>query len=181
MRPETLTHFFGPSVRIRKYGRIRGGSWDIGGPRFDESWRAQCCRLHWLDGQSWAESGVYDHMAAGIAKTKDGAMDGCRTHDDVVKRYQQLDTLYEAASVHGLPSRATSVAGRMIEHDGITVHMARDGRLLVGWGGNHRLAMAQCLGLEWVPAGLGLVHARAARQLRFRRSEAARTSGWYIA
>lgn len=180
VRLKHLKDYVGIGIPYRYFGRIRFGTWDQQTKPFQNSWRAQCCRLHWIEGQIWEETGAYRHLAAELANNADGEVDGCRNHEDIVRRYERLDALYELAKARGLPSIGTMIDGRTTERDAILVHVARDGRLLVGSGGAHRLAMAQCLNLDRIPAGLGVIHGLAARRLLYRRTEAARCEDWYI-
>ena len=55
------------------------------------------------------------------------------------------------------------------EMDGIFVHVGRSGDIIFGGGGAHRLAIAQGLKLERVPAQLGVVHREALMSGAFRK------------
>lgn len=84
---------------------------------------------------------------------------------DVVKRYENLDDQFirickgePFKSLKDLKSKATW------EKSDIYVHIARNGELLFGGGGWHRLAIAQILNLKTIPVQLGVVHANAIKK-----------------
>lgn len=120
--------------------------------------KIQACRKHWQEGLTWEEAGAIEALMFKITAT-DSSPSGCRTRDDVVRRYQKLDELFESIRTAGrLKSFARRKAGFRRELDGVQIHLGRDGEFLFGERGTHRLAMSLVLGFDSIPASLGFVH-----------------------
>ena len=86
----------------------------------------------------------------------------------IVKQYERdIDPIFEDMSRHGW---------RLVDRNGHktavpTVHVGRDGELILSNNGNHRLAMAKVLDLPYVYLRLGVVHKDAPRPLPWKRVE----------
>lgn len=138
-------------------GHVVGGDWDLRTSGIDSIPKIRMARLHWQDGVPWADTGAYDYMMARIGER--GRLDGCRTLDDVVRRYEALDRIFAVVSREGRMLSRAELPGRSLrEKGGIFVHIGRDNQPIFGIGGCHRLAMAQILGLSRIPAQLGVLH-----------------------
>lgn len=120
--------------------------------------KIEACRRRWQDGVSWEAAGAIDALMFKITTT--GApQSGCRTRQDVIQRYRKLDEIFETVTAEGrLRSRRRRKTGFLREPDGVQIHLGRNGALLFGATGTHRLAMARVLGLARIPASLGFVH-----------------------
>lgn len=140
-------------------GCIRGGDWDINAlTPVDSIFKIDCCKKHWVDKISWQETGIYDFMLA-IIKEKNGSFDGCKSLEDVVRRYNRLDQLFEEVKrTRVLKTQKQLNPSNKSEQGGIYVHIGRNNMLIFGGGGVHRLAIAQILNLKSIPAQLGVVH-----------------------
>jgi hypothetical protein len=124
----------------------------------------QFAMAHWRDGQPWEATGVYEYMQERIERR--GRQDGCRTMDDVVRRYAHLDEVFETvARERRLRTRAELDPAAHREDGGIFVHIAPDGEPIIGESGKHRLTIAQLLELPIIPVRVGLVHRDAIRLL----------------
>lgn len=120
----------------------------------------RCCLEHWSQGKSWEETGLVDQMMAWIRER--GRVDRLSDHDHVLKRYKELDVLYEMVLREGrLRTRNELVRGNFREEGGILVHLGPDGMPYFGGKGHHRLAIAMAAELQYFPAQLGVVHADA--------------------
>lgn len=123
----------------------------------DEHRHVRFALAHWRDGVPWEDTGVYDYMRERIAAR--GRQDGCRTIDDVVRRYQLLDELYETARrERRLRTRAELDPSAHREDGGVFIHVGPDGELFIGESGKHRLTIARLLELRSIPARIGIVH-----------------------
>lgn len=139
-------------------GHVLDGDWDLDTGPITALPKIRFCFAHWVGGLTWEETGAYDRHLREIA-TAGGRYDGCSTLDDVVARYEQLDTLFErVARERRLRTRRELPDHVFRELGGIGVHIVRDGEPVWGFDGSHRLAMAWVLELPWVPAQLGVVH-----------------------
>jgi hypothetical protein len=124
----------------------------------DSLLKISACRRHWQEGLPWEETGMISALMFKITVT-DSAQDKCHTKEDVVRRYQRLDEIFETVRAEGcLTSFARRQAGFRREPDGVQIHLGPDGELLFGSRGTHRFAMALVLGFERIPASLGFVH-----------------------
>ncbi len=120
--------------------------------------KVRACRRHWLEGLSWEEAGAISALMFKITTTG-STQSGCRTREDVVRRYERLDEIFESVRAEGrLTGRTRRQACFRRDLDGVQIHLGRDGELLFGATGTHRLAMALVLGFERIPASLGFVH-----------------------
>jgi hypothetical protein len=141
--------------------RVIGGEWDVFKRRkLDGLSKIKMSKAHFVDGLSWQECGIFDHALRIIARS--GHYDACSNINEVVSRYDKLDGLYsrlkDGASL--LPQSKLR-KGNLREKGGIIIHIGRSGELLFGGGGHHRLAIAQILKLNKIPAQLGVIHERA--------------------
>jgi hypothetical protein len=148
------------SINRSYIGQVIGGDWDLDIQSLDEHPKFVACRRHWLDGLSWEETGIIDLISDLV--DRNGVQDDCRSREDVVLRYRALDELYELVrrDQRLRPRREVVVRGYR-ELGGILIHIGRDGRAIFGNSGSHRLAIAQVLDLEKIPALLGAVHVEA--------------------
>lgn len=146
-----------PVFRRRDSGRVLDGNWDLSVGDLSESRVTRSCERHFVDGESWDETGIIAHHLSQIARQ--GASDGMRTEEEVRARYDALDHLYREATLTGgfRPRRELPEYFRR-EHGGVLFHIARDGSPLRAGGGKHRFAIARILKLKSIPAQLGVIH-----------------------
>ncbi|AKO96255.1 hypothetical protein MALG_01067 [Marinovum algicola DG 898] len=151
-----------PEFRRRHSGLVRGGDWDLSIKPLEDSFKHIACRLHFLEGKPWEDTGVYERHLQNIAKR--GESDGCRTLEDLKRRYAGIDRLYEEVSRSGRLRPRSEVPGYFRrEHGGIFVHIDRNGRALRRGGGEHRYAIARILDLPEIPVQPGVIHIDALR------------------
>ena len=167
--PAALTTTLGPDdydLGKAASGSVLGGDWDL------HAWQSkanvvEACVLHWRDGAPWADTGAYDYVLAAIARSPDGAFDGCRTLADVERRHAQMDAMFkQVATERRLRPRDELPGHQFREVGGIRVHVGRRANLIRGGDGAHRLGMALALELTVIPAMIGCVHAEAIRSWR---------------
>jgi len=116
-----------------------------------DDFRIQYCYKHWKEGNSWEKIGVYDFMA-GTKAYRDWPV------EKIKERFNILDEAFEETKKSGrLKTREEINPGNFREEDGILVHIAKDGEIIFGGNGFHRLAIAQVLKLDVIPACVGLV------------------------
>ncbi len=126
--------------------------------------KLDACYLHWSDGVSWSDTGIYEVMLDLIAKR--GKVDGCRNLKDVQDRYERLDGVFSTVSEEGRLRVMSAVNPKNFrEVGGVYFHIGRDGNPIFGGGGQHRLAIALILGIEHIPAQLGVIHPDALKTL----------------
>lgn len=124
--------------------------------------KIRCCHDHWVRGMTWEQTGLYEIMLRKIAMA--GNVSGCRTIDDLRRRYEGLDRIFDqAAKDRGL--RHPRSLNASTPRDAIEVHLGPRGEPIFAGCGTHRLAIARALHLARVPAVLGFVHREGLRQL----------------
>lgn len=149
-------------------GRVLDGDWDQKGYATVDSWIRTIIRKRIRLNYSWKDAGGYDRMMKKIEAT--GRADWCRSIDDVVRRHEDLNRLIAHLKNGGrFLSRREISPGNFRERGGVVIHVARNGELLFNAKGNHRLAIAQELGLVWIPAQVGIVHLEAVKSGAFRK------------
>ena len=159
-------------------GSIVGGDWDLEATPVEEHPVLRFCRLHWEQEVPWEETGVYDWLLERIERSGD-EVDGCRTREDVIARYERLDRLFEEVRYRGrLLTQSELRTRHERERGGIRVCVGRDGEPIFSWSGHHRLAIARIVGLREVPGQLHVVHPRALTIWRERYSPTPRLPGW---
>ena len=125
-----------------------------------EEFRIQYCFDHWKDGKSWEELGVIDHMS----RTKKY---GSWPIAKIKKRFRMLDEAYQETKKLGrLKTRREIDPSNFREQHGILVHIGKNGEPVFGGNGFHRLAIAQVLKLDEIPACVGMVAKSSIHQLK---------------
>lgn len=141
-------------------GRVVGGDWDLLTSSIYDFPKYIICHERFLNGKSWRDAGAYELMLALI--NNNPGLDGCRSIEDIVERYKHLDKIYCEIKKHDrLMNRQEIWPGNFRERDGVYVHFDRDGNIIFGGGGCHRLAVSKILQLKVIPAQVGVVHEEA--------------------
>lgn len=163
IRPRDVTHWYksdpargAPRFRRRHSGMVATGDWDRSTKPFGSHIKLDSIRRHFEDGVPWHETPLFDWMLDRIGEH--GRIDGCHTREDLIARYERLDRIFEETKRTGHLRPHGSVNQTRREHGGILVHIGRDGTPLRDGGGMHRFAIAYILGLEKIPAQLGVIH-----------------------
>lgn len=159
--PSAVTHHVvGGNISRSDSGSVLGGDWDLSLREIEKSPKYRICHQRFVNGKTWKEAGAY-RLMMDLIKKKPG-VDGCRTIDDIKKRYEHVDILYHRiAEEKKMMSRSEMHPGNFRESNGVYVHIDRTGQIVFGNGGWHRLAIAKILRLELIPAQIGVVHENA--------------------
>lgn len=151
------------SLSRRKSGKVLGGDWDKNIVPLWDNPKYPAVYDHFVNGKSWRETGILDYVEGKVESR--GGYDGCWNKSDILQRYEDLDKLYYEIKMSGrLKTRKELGMELRGEHGGIYIHIARDGTLIKGVGGAHRLAICQALKLTAIPVHLGVVHIEAVRR-----------------
>ena len=133
------------------------GNWDLAVTKISKTRKYQACQAHFVDGKSWDETGIYDHMMSKIADF--GIFDKCRTMDDVIARYASIDRLYDELSNHNRLKRQHEMPQYWRRESGsIFGHVDRHGNIIRYRNGNHRFLITRILKYPEVPIHVGTVH-----------------------
>lgn len=123
------------------------------------------CIDHWVKGVPWESTGEYERMEELIRDSKSGISHGCRNLDDIVKRYENLDAIFEQVRQEGRLRRSFEVNHAYRWGAGeIFVHVGPGGELFKGGEGMHRFAIALILDIPF-PAHFSFVHVSAIGEL----------------
>ncbi|NUL44668.1 hypothetical protein F7P69_05575 [Cellulosimicrobium funkei] len=171
MRPFEHQVLFSPGLVTRSYGWFKPGThhgviapgdWDQQHHPFSTNPLALAALRHWRDGVDWEATGVIDHQLKRIQDFGPAWADRMTARDDILRRYERLDQLYEQVRRTGrLPRRANA-------EDGIYIHLDRHGEAVFGHRGVHRFVMTHLLQIPLVTAQLGAVHPDAPQAARAR-------------
>lgn len=130
---------------------------------------------HWVKGIPWEETGIFGFLEKEIERHPRSCFDDCRNQEDIRRRYNQLDVIFEEVRKERALKRQVEVdPWAFREKEGVYFHLGPGGSLFMGGGGCHRFAMALILGLTRIPAKIGCVHVTAFPRLRELREFAAR-------
>jgi hypothetical protein len=157
----TFRKLFGFSRQEAK-GRVIDTAWPIEHSRpIAEILLIRFCFDHWVKGIPWEETGAYERMEKLIKESDVGRSHGCTNRDDIVKRYENLDLIYEQAKREGRLRTNEEISP---DYDWtareMLIHIGPDGELFKGGEGMHRFAIASILGIPF-PAQIGCVHVSA--------------------
>jgi hypothetical protein len=157
--------------RALQAGGVVDGDWDLHTWECAQTAKFQAIVAHFEWGIPWEDTELFKRVyARRIAKGE--RIRGTRTLEALRKNYEQtVDPLFERIRNEGfvLTFDETGRCTTRLAH----VHIARDGQILYGMEGNHRLAIAKLLGVPQIPC---LVRARH-RQWQEAREAIAASSG----
>jgi len=133
-------------------GKVLGGDWDLNSKPLKSIKKIAIVFEYIETGKSWEQCGAYKHMLE-LMEAHPGA-DGCNNEMDIINRYERLSDLIQHLKNGGEFYKSSGFR----ESGGVLVHISRDGEIIFGGGGCHRMAIAQKLGLTKIPAQIGVVH-----------------------
>lgn len=127
------------------------------------------CLLHWEKGVEWKDKILIERMVGLIEKR--GEVDGCKSKDDIMRRYEKLDIIYNNIKREKrIKTRKELFKYNFREYGGINFHIGPNGKPYFGQIGQHRVAIALALGIEKIPAELGGVHINGIEMLKLYRT-----------
>ncbi|ELY68612.1 chromosome partitioning protein ParB [Natronobacterium gregoryi SP2] len=154
--------------RWKHVGEVRDGNWDYSSRTLEDSVKYRSVVDRFENGTPWKETDIYQET---LERLENGEThwNGCRTVDDLERRIDHVERLYETIRKSGFKSQSElhSESVKSIVLSGafdrsktdVAVAVGRDGEFLFV-DGNHRLAIAHVLGLEDMPVRVVVRHAR---------------------
>ncbi|RQH01249.1 hypothetical protein EA472_07285 [Natrarchaeobius oligotrophus] len=127
---------------------VRGGDWDLETVPVNELRKYSAVVDRYERGIPWEETNIYEHILE-LAERK-GSYDGCTTKADVVRRYREIDELYQQIRDDGYRTDDGL--------DQVCVNIGRNGDVIFNGNGNHRLFIAKVLGLDEIPVRVLVRH-----------------------
>lgn len=139
-------------------GKVLSGDWDLNTYPINKLEKYVVTKKHFADGLSWEKAGAYDLMNKLIAKN--GKVDNCNSFNDIKQRYKNLDLFFEYLKNKGQWKTQSKLKNGLNyrENGGVYIHIGRNGEIISGNGGIHRLTIAKILEIKEIPAQLGVVH-----------------------
>lgn len=132
---------------------IRAGDWDLDLIEIANTAKHRSMIQHFRDGIDWKDTELFNRYKERLRRGE--PIRGRTTIEDLARAYESsIDALFSQIKAKGflLPRER----GRSF-NDLPFVHIARDGMIVLGRGGNHRLAIAKLLNISHMPC---IVYAR---------------------
>jgi len=144
LSPAEIIHKISPA---RDLTGISGGDWDTERRyRFHDTAKYQAIRARFVEGANWLETELFMDGYRRRLK-REGRIGRARSLKQLADIYEQrFVRLYEAMNRDGF--RTETKSGKQYPLPALLI--GRDGEVMIGNQGNHRLAIAQVLGLERV-------------------------------
>lgn len=147
--PAAITHAvplsrFGWSSPHALLGSVRSGDWDRNLPRIEDQPKYRACAGR-VAGTPWEATGILDRLVEELATSDADAIEhGCNSREALRERYEtEREALYLSLRQSGYDRTVSPVCCR--------IHVGRNGSLLFGTGGRHRLYLSRLLDVESVP------------------------------
>lgn len=130
---------------VRDLHGVMGGDWDLERRRpFAECAKARAIRERFVEGRDWRDTILFTD-AYKRRLERDGRIGPCTTLEALAQDYERrFDRLFARLKRDGF--RLDNGRGKRFALPSLLI--GRDGEVFIGNQGNHRLAMAQVLGLE---------------------------------
>jgi hypothetical protein len=134
-------------------GTIEDGDWDHRVVQLSTSVKYVGMVEHFKDGLPWAETSLFKRKYESVLRER-GDVLGFTSMEDLTRYYEaRIDPLFNKIRERGfiVPSVLRRVSA-------IHIMIGRDGQLIAGDGGNHRLAIAKILELDSIPVRIAARH-----------------------
>jgi len=144
--PEDVDRYTDAFGKWESTGLIADGDWDCEAEPIADFPKYRACVDRFVRGVPWEETEVVPYVLDRIEER--GRWDGCTTRAEVLERYESMDELYHSIRESGfVPPRELDAERhedkRRFDH--VAVHVGRDGELIFGLSGCHRLSIARIL------------------------------------
>ena len=132
---------------------ILAGDWDLDTRLVATQPKHRAVSQRFVDGVAWRDTELFAHYARRLGAGH--RLYGATSLSEVERLYTDLyDEMAGTIREHGLHVSAYDDGTVSLPH----VHVGRDGRLLFGDNGNHRLALARLFGVERIPCRVRARH-----------------------
>jgi hypothetical protein len=153
VRPEDIVYKV-TSNRSLRSSDVLSGDWDLQQLRLDSSAKHNAVEQHFRQGVEWEDTDLFKSIYA-VRLARGESVHGAQSLAEMKLFYQKrYDRLFQSIRRQGFLHKADDKGQPVkVPH----VHIGRDGEILFGRDGNHRLAMAKILAIGAIPC---LVYAR---------------------
>ncbi|WP_186756785.1 hypothetical protein [Echinicola salinicaeni] len=127
-------------------------------PKDSKKWDVhQTIRKMFLHKKKYSKTPQYKRMIYKVNQGDPNPPQGCDTHDAVKSYFKELKKAYKSMKKKGYLTQAQQGKPSVEE---IRLHVTRNGELCLGTGGNHRIRMAELLGIDNIPFLLRGIHSK---------------------
>lgn len=152
--------------RWEHIGEVKGGDWDQSERSIEELTKYRSVVDRFQNGIPWEETDIYREALERI-ENGETYWNGCRTVDDLERRVDHVELLYETiresgfksqSNLHGESVKSIALSGSFDRSKtDVAVAIGRDGEFLFV-DGNHRLAIAHVLSVDEIPVRIVVRH-----------------------
>jgi hypothetical protein len=141
---------------VRDLHGVKGGDWDLERRHvFADCLKARAIRERFVNNRPWIETELFAVAYKGRLE-REGRIGRCRSLVDLANDYERrFDGLFKRLKRDGFQTDN----GHGKRHSLPAFLIGRGGEVFIGNQGNHRLAMAQVLGLEQIAGRIVCQHA----------------------
>ena len=146
------------------YTGICGGRWDLYTSGWSEYPLYQAMTARFNKDIQWEETRYYNFCSQKLKNNKE-VWNGCTTIEDLDKRCEEVDKLYDNIRNNGYTpwynrqDRNNKIrVGNSYVPDELFIGIGRHGKLIRLENGRHRLMIAKILGISKIPAVVTLIH-----------------------
>lgn len=133
---------------------VRGGDWDIiRRVELTRTAKHKSIVQHYVDGLPWMETDLFQGSYANRFKAGRRVRGTADLNELAVQYDERVDEMFASLKADGF---CREVDNRPVPLP--KVHIARDGEIILGNQGNHRLAMAKVIGLSEILVKVNTVH-----------------------
>jgi len=156
VNPQTINYNVKPSLKIDKIiykGAIKEGDWDLKVKSFNQHKKHVSMKQFFLEGIKWENTKMFKKNYH--VKLKEGnKARGFTNLDDLIAYYQNdVELLFEKIKKDGF-----KIPGNRLNKNDMYVYIDRNGKILLGANGNHRLSLAKIIGLKKIPVRVHIRH-----------------------
>jgi hypothetical protein len=137
----------GPTIRALRGNGAPPDDWDLIRRPIGETAKFTSVLQHFRDGIPWENTPIFRRYATRLGKGE--VIRGCRSIDELKEVYREdMDRLFASLKERGFLSHDDRSLRR---NDLPHVYIGRDGEIIFGSDGNHRLGIAFVLGVGEIP------------------------------
>ncbi len=165
VNPRAIHKAIHPNFAVRMdSGVVKGGDWDTNSRDINTIKKIKGVKQRIVKGLPWERTSAWRQCLQYLERGQ--GLDGITSEQDIIDRYKKLDefiSVVVAEREGAYKTRNEIRRGNFREAAGVIMNIDRDGELIFGMRGCHRLAIAQSLELTCIPVQLGIVHEQAVR------------------
>lgn len=125
-------------------------------PKSAKKWDLhETIRQMFIKGRHYSETPQYISMVEAVKNKAINPPQGCHTIDQVNRYFKRLMIAFNSMRTDGY-LKQEDLGNSGVEE--IRIHVTRNGKLVLGGGGNHRIRMAEILGIKLIPILIRGVH-----------------------